>query len=527
MRSRNQNAARAIAALLTALTFMLFVSACGSTAPSAEPVETTVARSVAATLAAQPTSAPALLESPTEAPTATVAPSATNEPTSAPEPTITPKPTKTPAPTETQGPTHTPAPTNTPTRAPGIGDLFKCGRDWTVRVLKEPLMGKTVRVNDPGGYGSFFTGDAAKGTWLVLLFELTNMQGKTDSLSIFGDEISVRGDLNGREVSFSPTTLGPSMLQEAAGISDWSDDVPPGISIKAIIDFDVNPQAQNLRFVLETDSCKTVVPLVDNRQAVSQEGNAQPGASGQAATSDTPVVLVGAKNVNLRSGPGTAYPVAGQGLANTRYAIVASNGDRSWWQIQLGDKQPWVAASVVTALGPVEKVAVAKAIPTPPPAPPTQPPAPTKAPVVFPKTVPLGQEFPTTLWGLKLYDVKRTKVVYFFGDATIANGTYLIALVEVRNLGSGTADPHNNLHFYLQDERGRTFTYDPFGDAVLGASWQFKAGHLYDDVNPGNVLGVALPFDVGGDLGDVWLRVKEAPGVVMYLGNVSQMPESK
>jgi hypothetical protein len=190
----------------------------------------------------------------------------------------------------------------------------------------------------------------------------------------------------------------------------------------------------------------------------------------------------------------------------------------------VGDKQAWVAAFVVTALGPVEKVVVAKVIPTPPKAP---PPAPTKPPVVLSKTVPFGQEFPTTLWGLKLYDVKRAKVVYWFGDAQIASGTYLIPFVEVRNLGSGTAAPHRNLHFYLQDERGRTWTYDPFNDAVLGAAWQFKAGHLYDDINPGSVLGVALPFGVAPDLADMWLRVKEAPGVVMYLGNVSQMPENK
>jgi len=41
------------------------------------------------------------------------------------------------------------------------------------------------------------------------------------------------------------------------------------------------------------------------------------------------------------------------------------------------------------------------------------------------------------------------------------------------------------------------------------------------------VLGIALPFDVSPDLGDIWLRVQEAPGVIMYLGNVSQMAELK
>lgn len=382
-------------------------------------------------------------------------------------------------------------------------------------------MGKIVSANDPGGYGRFSTPDAAKGTWLILLLELTNTHGETDSLSIFGDEVSVRGVLNGKEVSFSPTTAGSSYFQKEVGISTWYDDVPPGITIRSVIDFDINPEAQNLTFVLEPDGCRVDVPLINNRPASEAPGTTEQGVKPEAPSSDQPVVLVGAKNVNLRAGPGTAHPVAGQALANTRYPIVGRTADSSWWQVTVNGKTAWVAASVVTALGPASGVKVAQSIPTPPPAPPT------KAPVVLPKTVPLGQEFPTTLWGLKLYDVKRAKVVYWHGTAKIANGTWLIPFVEVRNLGSGTAQPHKNLHFYLQDEGGRTFTFDPFNDAVLGAAWQFKAGHLYDDINPGSVIGIALPYDVTPELGDVWLRVKEAPGVVMYLGNVSQMPESK
>jgi len=117
--------------------------------------------------------------------------------------------------------------------------------------------------------------------------------------------------------------------------------------------------------------------------------------------------------------------------------------------------------------------------------------------------------------------------VYYFGSAEIAKGVWLIPLVEFRNLGTGTAEPHRNLYFYLQDDRGRTYKFDPFNDAVLGAAWQFQAGHLYDDINPGLKLGIALPFDVPPDIGDVWLRVEQDPNVVIYLGNVSQMPESK
>ena len=305
-------------------------------------------------------------------------------------------------------------------------------------------MGKQIPSTNLGQYGSFLISDRAKGSWLALLFELTNMQGKTDSLNMFGDELSVTGKLNGRQVSFTPEFQRVSLLQESAGVSEWSDDVPPGITSPMMAVFDVNPAAERLALALKTSNCQVEIPLFDTRQA---EAAAAP-------SSDQPAVLVGAKNVNLRAGPGTAYPLAGQAAANTRYPIVGRNADSSWWQVNVNGKTAWVAASVVTALGPVSGVPVAKNIPAPPPPPPT------KAPVVLPKTVPLGQEFTTTLWGLKLYDVKRAKVVYWFGDAEIAHGTWLIPFVEFRNLGSGTAQPSRNLHFYLQDDRGRTWTFD-------------------------------------------------------------------
>ena len=62
-------------------------------------------------------------------------------------------------------------------------------------------------------------------------------------------------------------------------------------------------------------------------------------------------------------------------------------------------------------------------------------------------------------------------------------------------------------------------------DGDLAASWQFQAGHLYDNINPGSVLGIAIPFDVSPDLGDMWLRVEQNPAIAIYLGNVSQLSQ--
>ena len=97
-------------------------------------------------------------------------------------------------------------------------------------------------------------------------------------------------------------------------------------------------------------------------------------------------------------------------------------------------------------------------------------------------------------------------------------------MVEFRNHGTGTDTPNYNIDLYLQDAAGRTYRFDEFDNAVLGAAWQFQAGHLYDDINPGIMIGIAVPVDVPPDQGDMWLRVKQDPGVSFYLGNVSQLP---
>lgn len=91
-------------------------------------------------------------------------------------------------------------------------------------------------------------------------------------------------------------------------------------------------------------------------------------------------------DVNLRSGPGRGYPVVGRLRAGQETAIVARNANGDWWQIAWdGPGQAWVAGTVVRVLGPIDTVAVAENIPTPPPtasqapqptATPKQPPAP-------------------------------------------------------------------------------------------------------------------------------------------------------
>ncbi len=140
--------------------------------------------------------------------------------------------------------------------------------------------------------------------------------------------------------------------------------------------------------------------------------------------------VVAASSVNLRSGPGRAYPVVGQMRANQELAIIARNANGDWWQLDWdGQGQAWVAGTVVSVLGPIDTVQVAKNIPTPPPQP-TATPRPTAGPTATPQ--PAGPDF--RLISRRLYDVYE-------------NGGFLAGTSV--NCGGGQI-----LHVYVQDAAG-------------------------------------------------------------------------
>jgi hypothetical protein len=90
--------------------------------------------------------------------------------------------------------------------------------------------------------------------------------------------------------------------------------------------------------------------------------------------------VVADSDVNLRGGPGRAYPVVAKLRAGQEVEILGRNASGDWWQLAWpGGKQAWVAGTVVQILGPIDTVAVAKNIPAPP-VQPTRAPQPTAAP---------------------------------------------------------------------------------------------------------------------------------------------------
>jgi type II secretory pathway pseudopilin PulG len=493
--------------LLALLLLATLPSACGGGQQVADEdqLATQVAEQIYATLTAEARSGV----------TNTVAPSPTELPPTS-SPTVEPSPTAsaTRAPTRTptkRPPTRTPRPTPTPTPQPAVGDVVRCGNLWEASVLAPPSFAKQLNVIDTLGYMTLSDTALAKGEWMLLYFTLTNLQSETSYLASYGDELVVQGNLAGRLVTFEPSSWGTSRAQREAGISNWNDEVPPGITITAVAIFDVNPDAEEWALILQPeegldDGCLARIRL--------DEMSSRPMASVTEAA-------------NLRSGPGKEYPVVVKVSAGLLLEITGRNEEATWWQARYGSQEGWIATSLVSTTGLTETVPIITGVAPPPTKAPTRTPAPpTITPTPFPKTR-TDQEFVVQIWGLRLYEVKKAKAVYFFGDAEVATGMWLIPLVEFRNAGSGTAEPYHNLDFYLQDARGRKYEFDPFNDAVLGAAWQFQVGHLYDDINPGLKLGIALPFDVPADLGDVWLRVEQDKNAVFYIGNVAQLPETQ
>lgn len=92
------------------------------------------------------------------------------------------------------------------------------------------------------------------------------------------------------------------------------------------------------------DSSPTVTATVGAVEEVTPTPTAtpQPGS---------PLAVAGA-NVNIRSGPGTAYPVLGLLQVGQNAEISGLSPDNAWWQIKFAgavDGRGWVAAAYVTA----------------------------------------------------------------------------------------------------------------------------------------------------------------------------------
>lgn len=79
-----------------------------------------------------------------------------------------------------------------------------------------------------------------------------------------------------------------------------------------------------------------------------------------------PQAIVTGDKINLRSGPGTVYPVVSQASKGTALNVLARNNDASWYKVEASVQEAWVSASLVRLSVESAAIPVAASIPPTP-----------------------------------------------------------------------------------------------------------------------------------------------------------------
>lgn len=147
-------------------------------------------------------------------------------------------------------------------------------------------------------------------------------------------------------------------------------------------------------------SAEVVIPTATNTPVPppSQEQQPTEPTATPLPPTNTPVpapqASITGATVNVRSGPGTAYPRVGQVSNGYTSAILGRNNDASWVFINYPGGQGWIYSNLAQLQGdidsvPVPQIAPPPATPTPPP-----PPPPTATPV------PAGPTYPYKIYNI-------------------------------------------------------------------------------------------------------------------------------
>ncbi len=95
----------------------------------------------------------------------------------------------------------------------------------------------------------------------------------------------------------------------------------------------------------------------------------QPTMTPTPTPTPTPRVVLAriSRTINVREGPSTNYRVLTQARAGDEFTVVGKNREGTWWQIRLSDGSlGWVLGRLVSVVGPVETIQVARNIPPEP-----------------------------------------------------------------------------------------------------------------------------------------------------------------
>jgi len=265
--------------------------------------------------------------------------------------------------------------------------------------------------------------------------------------------------------------------------------------------------------------------------------NPQPGA---AAAPGAPIAN---RDANLRGGPGTGYVVVGGVDAGDALTIVARNSAGDWFQLA---DEAWLAAFLVDnapaivdlpvvegpALPAASLAATVTATPqaqsttaestTAEPAAPAEPAAqPETAATGSSSILAVGQEIEANGWRFKVSELHKRKAVYFYSDAHIAMGHFLVVIIDATNLQSGTDYFDRNIDPWVTDAAGKV--YSTSGTASGYAGWQYGGiSSLFTNVDPGDFVRIAFAVDLPDDTGNVLLSTDVGKWVA--LGNFAAMP---
>lgn len=268
---------------------------------------------------------------------------------------------------------------------------------------------------------------------------------------------------------------------------------------------DSDALAQMPTFTLTLTSTETPTATSKPTSTSTPTVTPQPTSTPTPLPTDTPTPVAphSTTNVNMRTGPGTEYNIVDVLHPEDTFAILARNEAGTWYQIDKGGTKAWVAAYLLEDAPPGEKIAVTTDIPTPPPPTSVSESAPDDSwaqfagfPVQFGVTRTCGH------FEYKVYDLRRVKSVWFYSREYIAQGEFLLLFVEVKNISSGTSyfgkfGPR--LFFMTSDSQVRTMTGDVKASSYAG--WMYQAGGFYEDINPGQILGLveAYPLPAEGE----------------------------
>lgn len=128
------------------------------------------------------------------------------------------------------------------------------------------------------------------------------------------------------------------------------------------------------------------------------------------------LAIVTSPIINVRTGPGTDYDLAGEAERGAELTILARDPAGEWFQVCcVNGQNVWVAAFLVETQGPVEGVAVAQNISAPPPTSTPAPIPPTNTPAPAQPTNTPAPSFAFTKFGDIAPRQNTNQVVSFFG----------------------------------------------------------------------------------------------------------------